>query len=111
MDLETQRKNFPLYFKDTYRQIKIFLDVYKRQVKGFVIVELRKDLLLWLRNRRRVEEGLAGNGIPQKEQVYGCLLYTSHNVGQLLAASLIVNTIGVMLYLPVMSIAGIGRCV
>lgn len=31
-----------------------------------------------------------------------------HNVGQLLAASLIVNTIGVMLYLPVMSIAGIG---
>ncbi|WP_346938599.1 Gx transporter family protein [uncultured Clostridium sp.] len=31
-----------------------------------------------------------------------------HNVGQLLAASLIVKTMSVMLYLPVMSVAGIG---
>lgn len=31
-----------------------------------------------------------------------------HNVGQLFAASLIVKTMGVMLYLPIMSIAGIG---
>jgi len=31
-----------------------------------------------------------------------------HNVGQLLAASLIVKTMSVMLYLPIMSVAGIG---
>lgn len=31
-----------------------------------------------------------------------------HNVGQLVAASLIVQTFSVMLYLPIMSIAGIG---
>lgn len=31
-----------------------------------------------------------------------------HNIGQLLAASLIVKTMSVMLYLPVMSVAGIG---
>lgn len=31
-----------------------------------------------------------------------------HNVGQLLAASLIVKTMSIMLYLPIMSVAGIG---
>jgi Predicted membrane protein len=31
-----------------------------------------------------------------------------HNVGQLLIASVIVKNIGIMLYLPVLSIAGIG---
>lgn len=31
-----------------------------------------------------------------------------HNIGQLIAASLILNNFGVMLYLPVLSIAGIG---
>lgn len=37
-----------------------------------------------------------------------CVGAVFHNIGQLLAAALIVNTIGVMLYLPLMSIAGIG---
>lgn len=37
-----------------------------------------------------------------------CVGAVFHNVGQLLAASLIVKTMSVMLYLPVMSIAGIG---
>ena len=31
-----------------------------------------------------------------------------HNVGQLVVASTIVNTFGVMLYLPIMSLAGVG---
>ena len=31
-----------------------------------------------------------------------------HNIGQLIAASLILNNFGVMLYLPVLSLAGIG---
>lgn len=31
-----------------------------------------------------------------------------HNIGQLIAASLVLNNFGVMLYLPVLSIAGIG---
>lgn len=37
-----------------------------------------------------------------------CVGAVFHNIGQLLAAALVVNTIGVMLYLPLMSIAGIG---
>lgn len=37
-----------------------------------------------------------------------CIGAVFHNVGQLLAASLIVKNMSVMLYLPVMSIAGIG---
>ena len=37
-----------------------------------------------------------------------CVGAVFHNVGQLLAAALIVKTIGVLLYLPVMSVAGIG---
>ncbi|MEG0133200.1 MAG: Gx transporter family protein [Clostridium sp.] len=37
-----------------------------------------------------------------------CVGAVFHNMGQLIAASLIVKTIGVMLYLPIMSIAGIG---
>lgn len=31
-----------------------------------------------------------------------------HNIGQLAAAALVVNTFGVMLYLPIMTIAGVG---
>lgn len=37
-----------------------------------------------------------------------CVGAVFHNVGQLLAAAFIVKTMNVMLYLPVMSIAGIG---
>jgi heptaprenyl diphosphate synthase len=37
-----------------------------------------------------------------------CVGSVFHNVGQLLAASLIVKTMSVMLYLPIMSVAGIG---
>lgn len=37
-----------------------------------------------------------------------CVGAVFHNIGQLIAAALIVNTMGVMLYLPIMSIAGIG---
>ncbi|MEW8993969.1 Gx transporter family protein [Clostridium sp.] len=37
-----------------------------------------------------------------------CVGAVFHNVGQLLAASLIVKTMSVMLYLPIMSVAGIG---
>lgn len=37
-----------------------------------------------------------------------CVGAVFHNVGQLLASSFIVQTMSVMLYLPVMSIAGIG---
>ena len=37
-----------------------------------------------------------------------CVGAVFHNIGQLFAASLIVETMSVMLYLPVMSIAGIG---
>lgn len=37
-----------------------------------------------------------------------CVGAVFHNVGQLFASSLIVQTMSVMLYLPVMSIAGIG---
>ncbi|MEG1255859.1 Gx transporter family protein [Clostridium sp.] len=37
-----------------------------------------------------------------------CVGAVFHNVGQLIAASLIVKTMGIMLYLPIMSIAGIG---
>lgn len=37
-----------------------------------------------------------------------CVGAVFHNIGQLLASALIVQTMSVMLYLPVMSIAGIG---
>lgn len=37
-----------------------------------------------------------------------CVGAVFHNIGQLFAASLIVETMSVMLYLPVMSVAGIG---
>ena len=37
-----------------------------------------------------------------------CVGAVFHNIGQLLASALVVKTISVMLYLPVMSIAGIG---
>lgn len=37
-----------------------------------------------------------------------CVGAVFHNIGQLFAASLIVETMSIMLYLPVMSVAGIG---